>query len=174
MKKNKSQSSFINIGSSLLLVIFLVLTLVTFAVLSLSSARSDYTLSERLAAHKTDYYTAASTAEEITAELDSILEKCAHTSQSDLDEYHRLVQKQLESTSFSGTSVTYETTAKDVRETACLQFSIPMSESQALDVTLTLTDYTQTGTYYTIQTWKVVPTDTWEGDQTIQLLPMGE
>ena len=49
MKKDKPQSSFVNIGSSSLLIIFLILSLVTFAVLSLSGAKSDYTFSEKLA-----------------------------------------------------------------------------------------------------------------------------
>lgn len=59
MKRDKQQSSFVNIGSSSLLIIFLVLCLATFAILSLSSARSDYSFSERLAGHKTEYYEAS-------------------------------------------------------------------------------------------------------------------
>lgn len=55
MRKDKQQSSFINIGSSSLLVIFLILCLVTFALLSVSSAKSDHSFSERLAGHKTEY-----------------------------------------------------------------------------------------------------------------------
>lgn len=51
MKKNKEQSSFVNIGSSSLLIVFVILCLATFAILSLSSAKSDYSLSERLANH---------------------------------------------------------------------------------------------------------------------------
>lgn len=45
MKNDNSQSSFVNIGSSSLLIIFLILSLVTFALLSLSGARSDYSFS---------------------------------------------------------------------------------------------------------------------------------
>ena len=62
MKKNKEQSSFVNIGSSSLLIVFVILCLATFAILSLSSAKSDYSLSERLAKHKGDYYDASSRA----------------------------------------------------------------------------------------------------------------
>lgn len=39
--KDKQQPFFVNIGSSSLLVIFLVLCLATFAILSLSSAKSE-------------------------------------------------------------------------------------------------------------------------------------
>ncbi len=71
--KDKQQSYFVNIGSSSLLVIFLILCLVTFAILSLSSAKSDYTFSERLAEHKRAYYEASARAEDIVGEIDSIL-----------------------------------------------------------------------------------------------------
>ena len=57
--KDKQQSYFVNIGSSSLLVIFLVLCLATFAILTLSSARSDHSFSERLAEHKKTYYEAS-------------------------------------------------------------------------------------------------------------------
>lgn len=46
MKRNKQQSTFVNIGSSSLLIVFLVLCLTTFAILSLSSAQSDYSFSK--------------------------------------------------------------------------------------------------------------------------------
>jgi len=49
MQRDKRQAPFVNIGSSLLLVVFLVLCLVTFATLSLSSAQSDYSFSSRAA-----------------------------------------------------------------------------------------------------------------------------
>ena len=77
MKKEKQDSTVVNIGSSSLLVIFLVLCLATFAILSLSSAQSDHSFAERLAAHKTGYYEASTKAEVITGEIDRILEETA-------------------------------------------------------------------------------------------------
>ena len=71
--KDKQQSYFVNIGSSSLLVIFLVLCLATFAILTLSSARSDHSFSERLAEHKKTYYEASAKAETVTAGIDEIL-----------------------------------------------------------------------------------------------------
>ncbi len=62
--KEKQQSYFVNIGSSSLLVIFLILCLVTFAILSLSSAKSDHSFSQRLAQHRRVYYEASAKAEE--------------------------------------------------------------------------------------------------------------
>lgn len=73
MKRNKQQSTFINIGSSSLLMVFLVLCLTTFAILSLSSAQSDYSFSKKFAEHKTEYYEASSRAEMILGEIDQLL-----------------------------------------------------------------------------------------------------
>ena len=77
MKQNKQQSTFINIGSSSLLMVFLVLCLTTFAILSLSSAQSDYSFSKKFAEHKTEYYEASSRAEMILGEIDQILAETA-------------------------------------------------------------------------------------------------
>jgi len=64
-KKNLVPSS--NIGIASLLVIFLILCLVVFAALSLSTARNDYNHSVNLAEHKTAYYEASNTSEKIVS-----------------------------------------------------------------------------------------------------------
>lgn len=71
MNKEKKSVPFLNIGSSSLLVVFLVLCLVIFAVLTLTSAQSDYRFSERLAERRTAYYAACNQAEEQIAALDA-------------------------------------------------------------------------------------------------------
>ena len=170
MKKTKQQSSFMNMGTSLLLVIFLVLTLVTFAVLSLSSAKSDYNLSAKLAKHKTEYYDASAKAEAVLSEIDEKLETLAQESHNDTTSYYAAAGEQFDQVSLQDTLLHCEITPED----ALISYTIPMSDSQALQVILHITDYTQNDTYYTIQTWQVISTDSWEGDQTIQLLPMEE
>lgn len=67
-QRNKN-APFLNIGSSSLLVVFLVLCLVIFAVLTLTSAQSDYRFSQRLADRRTAYYAACNQAEEQIAAL---------------------------------------------------------------------------------------------------------
>lgn len=61
----------VNIGSASLLVIFLILSLVIFSVLTLTSANSDYKFSERAASRNTDYYAACALAEKTWDELDA-------------------------------------------------------------------------------------------------------
>ena len=75
MNHKQRSAPFTNIGSSSLLVVFLVLCLVTFAVLSLSSARSDDAFSEKLANRKTAYYTAVNRAEGVLSCIDTALEQ---------------------------------------------------------------------------------------------------
>lgn len=63
-KGSSSPAPFTTIGVSSLLVVFIVLCLVTFACLSLSTAKSDYEFAKKNAAHKTAYYKACNQAEQ--------------------------------------------------------------------------------------------------------------
>ena len=56
MNKKDQKSGFVNIGTASLLVVFLTLCLVSFAMLSLSTAKSDYEFSQKLAQKTTVYY----------------------------------------------------------------------------------------------------------------------
>ena len=56
MNKKDQKSGFVNIGTASLLVVFLTLCLVSFAMLSLSTAKSDYEFSQKLAQKTTSYY----------------------------------------------------------------------------------------------------------------------
>ena len=59
------------IGISSLLVVFIILCLVTFACLSLSTARSDYDFAKKNADHKTAYFNACSEAEKLISDSTS-------------------------------------------------------------------------------------------------------
>lgn len=60
-------------GSSSVLLIFVVLSLVTFGVLSYTTAKADHKLAEKLAENTTAYYTACNQAEARLAELQTTL-----------------------------------------------------------------------------------------------------
>lgn len=182
MKKDKQQSSFVNIGSSSLLIIFLVLSLVAFAVLSLVSAHSDYKLTGRLAEHKKEYYEASTKAEQIVAQMDAVFEEQAEKAGSDIEKYPEAVVDELLSETFlNEVDLTYTIYEQRNEKISLkndllleLEFNIPMSEKQALKVVLHINDYTKSDTYYDVQAWQVTSTEKWEGSQSIQLLPMGE
>ena len=73
-KKRESNSpGFINMGTSLLLVVFLVLALVVFAVLSLSSAQADKNIVDRQVGASENYYRALEDSEELLGDIDRLL-----------------------------------------------------------------------------------------------------
>lgn len=63
MNENKKKKNGITIGTSLILVTFVLLCLVAFSVLSFASANADYAKSTQTAEHTKDYYAAVSSAE---------------------------------------------------------------------------------------------------------------
>ena len=77
----KKHSGGINIGTSSILVTFVLLALVTFAALSYMSARSDYVLSKEAADRMASYYDANRMAEIYLANIEALLSK--HLNASD-------------------------------------------------------------------------------------------
>ena len=63
IKAKKTSYSPINMGISLMLVVFIVLCMVVFSVLSLSTALKDYRYSKTNAENTTEYYAACNQAE---------------------------------------------------------------------------------------------------------------
>ena len=75
MTEKKRPTPFISIGSSSLLVVFLVLAIMIFAVLSFVSAKNDYEYSLKMATKKQEYYQACNRAEEALFSLSASLSK---------------------------------------------------------------------------------------------------
>lgn len=139
MNKEKKTDGFPNIGLSSLLIVFLILCLTTFALLALSTAKSDYTLSEKLAGHRTDYYTASSKAEEILAQIDASLEQNENAI--------------ISRTTFSVNDTTVSVNAD--ADLPILSYTVPLENNQLLSVKLQVTDPAESEHYYKILEWKV-------------------
>lgn len=170
MKRNKQQSTFVNIGSSSLLIVFLVLCLTTFAILSLSSAQSDYSFSKRSAEHKTEYYEASSRAEMILGEIDQILAETAEqvNADSELASFElaaaaRLDGKEIDSIPLSCTGTEGET---------IISYQVPSGAKQALNVSLLITNDSEHENYYKIQAWQLISTSDWNADNSLNLIPV--
>ena len=169
MKSDKQHSSFVNIGSSSLLIIFLVLCLVTFAILSISSASSDHSFSEKLAERKTQYYDASSQASYVLNEIDAKLAGLAKVNgATSKAAYEEQVASALQDTTIDGISISCEASDGQV----LISYQIPVGGKQALDVKLHVTDYTQNAAYYEIKSWRILSTENWEGDQSLNLIPV--
>lgn len=138
---NKRKSYGVNIGSSSILLIFVILCLVSFAVLSIVSAQTDYKLSCKLAERTTKYYEANNEVESYLRDLQASLEKIYEDSAT-AEEYFAVAG--------------HDTT-----------FSIQLSEQQMLNVHLTILYPGDGKGYYEINTWKVETQDTLELDDTL-------
>ena len=148
MSKSKSFSGIsfgTGVGSSSILVIFVILCLVSFATLSIVSANADYKLSSKVLNRSTAYYEASNQAEQSLAELDKTLQFVYKSSSSE-DEY-------------------FDT----VGENKC--FAIPISDLQTLEITIQI-KYPQSDedTYYEITSWQVVVTGDLDYDSTLHVI----
>lgn len=142
-RMSKRRSFGVNVGSSSILLIFVVLCLVAFAVLSVVSAQVDYNLSQKLAARNVKYYEACGEAEEFLANLVASLKEIEAQS---ADEAEYFAQ---------------------AGETS--SFSIELSEQQRLEVKVQVLYPPRDGAYYKLTSWQVVIDDSLELDDTLDL-----
>lgn len=155
MSANKKENPIINFGASLLLVVFLILCLVTFAVLTLSSAANDYEFSRKLAVRKAAYYEANNQAEYLLKEIDQML----------------MEGKDWEQAVSLSTDTVLITADFDENNVPVINYSVPLDDTQALSVCLELspTDAAGDNTYH-IRKWQVVSITEWESDDSITLI----
>ena len=196
-QSEKAPTPFFNIGASSLLVIFLILCLVTFAILTLTSAKSDADFAEKLAHHKTNYYAACNTAESTLDEIDAVLADAWQRSDTDTSKNsinNDSSQPDLTSNDSSQpgltssdtaavfTEIETQLTALDSREQLQLSmdftqseptisYAVAIDDKQNLCVTLTLAAAPAKGeAYYRISQWQVQSSGEWKGDQTLNLM----
>ena len=75
----KREIPVMNVGISLIILIFMNICLAAFAVLSLENAVSDYSLSKKTAKHTTQYYEAVNNVQEQLAKKNQELREKAET-----------------------------------------------------------------------------------------------
>lgn len=143
MKKKQGMS--VSIGSSTMLLIFVVISLVSFSVLSLSSAITDKKFTEKIKQKNTAYYNACNLAEEQLCELDTMLAQAYMTAASETDYFEQVAE---------GTTI-----------------SIPVSDYQELQVVVKfLYPISEGDSYYEISSYSLVNTSTPELDEGLMLL----
>lgn len=139
-----------NIGSSSLILIFIVMCLVTFGMLSLSAAKNQLDLARRNGEAVTEYYRADSEAEAfyemVSEKTDLVLNKSR-----DLEERASLLKSEL--------GEFYQADA------GAALTEIPMERAQALRVELSVSLEDQ-GTIE-VKQWKVIQTEDFEIDQSM-------
>ncbi|MCR5802212.1 MAG: hypothetical protein K6G57_07775 [Lachnospiraceae bacterium] len=141
-RKRKHRS--LNVGTSSILFIFVVLCLVSFSALSLSSALSDYHLSNRIADNTTDYYEACNQAYAKIDALDDLFAELYRSGLSEKDYYIQAGQPE--------------------------HISIPVSDIQSLEIDVRPIYPKKEGDgFYEIYSWKLVTSSDIEYDDSLSL-----
>lgn len=158
MKKRSYPAA--NIGSASLLMTFIVLCLVVFATLALSSALSEYQYSQKIAEYNSDYYEASNTAMQTLKEMDRLLHD-AYTASP--ENYDMMIEEKLKSLE--------EITTDFTGDEPTVSYQVPVNDIQTLNVTLTINMPPQTdGGYLRITTWQKIPATEWNGDDSLDLM----
>jgi hypothetical protein len=145
MERNKTFPAT-GIGTVSLLMIWIILCMVIFAALSLTTASRDVNFSRTLARHTTAYYTADAQAQETLQLLDQLI--ADHPDQAALlSALPEDVSGELENGVLT------------------LSYQVPMTQDQALSVVLTVRDGT-----CTIASWQEIQTTQWTGDNSLSLM----
>ena len=134
--KKKTSRPLLTTGTSTLLLIFVSLCLLTFAVLSFLSTSA--------------YYEACNQAEDRMGEADQMLEKLWQETANE-KAYFQAVRETFEDMDFD-------------EESHMLSFSVPLADTQVLAVTLKLRTPEPGSTFYTITGWKTINTAGWTAD----------
>jgi LysM repeat protein len=161
-------------GISLMLLIFLSLSLITFSLLSLSGAVADEKLSQKAADRTTEYYKADTAANDLLSQIDHQL--AAYLKQAEAaDDPQNTYQTLCSRISESIPSVTWEdadsisdeshSNLTDSAAGGTISFIIPVNDTQELQASILVVypaeDY---DTLYRISSWKVVNTADWNPD----------
>lgn len=165
-QKEKSYFPITNIGSVTLMMIFIVVCMVSFAALSLSTAASDYRAAKKSATHVTDYYEASNEAEKKLGMIEQILSE-SYKESTDQASYYQALTEKLPA--MDGVTVS---DSMSESSGVTLSYDCSINEKQALHVEL-LCEYPPEPTskdLYQIISWKTISTTQWEGDNTIKLI----
>lgn len=151
---NRSPQYRVGIGASSILMIFVVLSLTTLGVLSFASARANLHLTDRRQIQVESYYTAVAEAQALIARIDAALAQAAE----DPDAYDAQVL-----------ALDDMDTRILVEEDRMVSFSLPVGDSQALNVRLAVAEAGDTPRY-TMRTHELVNVTDWQPDYSMTLL----
>lgn len=152
---NPKRKSFLSTGTASIVLIFVLLCLLTFSVLSIVSAKADLNLSTKSANRTSEYYEAENKANDILQIISESLSKYAGSS-SFLTEVRTDLEGKDGITFSSGDS---------------LEYHVTINENQELFVSLQLfSEPGEDGSYYQIEAWKVENTHEWNNDTSVPVL----
>lgn len=166
---NKREIPVMNVGISLIILIFMNVCLAVFAVLSLQNAMADYSLSKKTAVHTTEYYKAVNKVQEqLAGKNQEIQEKWERDK--------RAVQTEKK-TNKKGTDKIEKKKLMQKEFAQQVEITGSVSKSQKLVVTLELeldSDKELSQPQYYIKKWQLCSSDNWEADDSLDVYQSGE
>lgn len=178
----KREIPVMNVGISLIILIFMNICLAAFAVLSLENAVSDYSLSKKTAKHTTQYYEAVNNVQELLAKENQELQEKAETKTTEAKSSQKKAEIKTAETKSTEKKIKVKTvknmqkqSQKDIKKVAKSQIKLTesVSKSQQLVVTLQLDEAGGYPQYY-IQKWKLCSSDDWQADDSLDVYQSGE
>ena len=169
----KREIPVMNVGISLIILIFMNICLAAFAVLSLENAVSDYSLSKKTAKHTTQYYEAVNNVQEQLAKKNQELREKAETKTTEAESSQKKAETKTAETKSTEKKIKAETVKNMQSQKDIKKVAKSVSKSQQLVVTLQLDE---TGGYpqYYIQKWKLCSSDDWQADDSLDVYQSGE
>lgn len=166
---NKAQTnhtpSYSNFGYSSILLMFIMICIVTFSVLALYTATSDYTLSKKVATNTSNYYAAEEKAYTTLSEIDLKLSSCyinADGIQQSEEEFYMNVQATFKATEINNLTID--------EEKHLIQYQEKISNNQRLVVEINyIYPEANSDSFYTIKRWQTV-SDVEEGSSSLNVI----
>ena len=171
---NKREIPVMNVGISLVILIFMNVCLAVFAVLSLQNAISDYSLSKKTAVHTTEYYKAVNKVQEQLAQKNREIQEKWEQEKKAAQTAKKTNKKNADKTEKKNIEQ-----KKSVHQEFAQQIQITesVSKSQKLVVTLELesdSDKELSKPQYYIKKWQLCSSDNWEADDSLDVYQSGE
>ena len=159
---NKKRKSFFSIGTSSILIIFTLLVLVTFAVLSLVSANADVKLSQSASENITSFYLADHNAQISLQKIDATLAEI-YLGSDDENTFYQNIK-----THYNGQD---EYTLEESDSKLYLSFHTYVTDFEVLNSKLQLTfPRKNTDGFYKILSWNLINTKEWALDEGVSVI----
>ncbi|MEF9983421.1 MAG: hypothetical protein RR806_00875 [Oscillospiraceae bacterium] len=157
---NNKRSSSLGVGSSSILIIFVLLCIVTFAILSLVSANADKTLAEKNFLYAQSYFVAENKAEKNLTLIDTTLSDVFEKANNEKS-YFSLAKKSL--ADIEGITVIED-------ENLYVDYSFDLNPKQKLVVNLQIIFPLENNGTYKILKWQVQKSSSWQPQEEINIL----
>lgn len=151
---NKNRGTGVNVGSSSIMVIFILLCLTTFATLSLVSAGAAMRLTDKTAVATQEYYHADAAAEGILKEIDQVLLENSRP-QSTPDEFFTACAQDIPD------KVPAASVQRDV-DSLLVTYAVELNGYQQLQVSLRVPPAGSPDGRFAREQWTVVTTGKWK------------